>query len=223
MNHKNYNIKEEIKKDIFLIIIIISLFIGGIVLYQQLPDRMIMHWNIENQPDNYMSKFPGTFLLPFITLLIYAGMVVSPVIDPRKESYRHFKKGYRMIRWGIILFLALLYIIVLSLNLGYNLDIGKIVTMAMGALFIILGNYLPQIRHNYFVGIKFPWTLANKAVWRKTNRLAGKLFFASGMILILSIFFSGITRFVLLISLIVIILTTTTIYSYILYKNQNKK
>ena len=37
-----------------------------------------------------------------------------------------------------------------------------------------------QIRQNYFVGIKTPWTLASEDVWQKTHRLAGKLWVVAG-------------------------------------------
>ncbi len=58
----------------------------------------------------------------------------------------------------------------------------------VGLLFIVIGNYLPQCKPNYFVGIKTPWTLSNEEVWRKTHRFSGKVFVVLGVIMILSIF-----------------------------------
>ncbi len=37
----------------------------------------------------------------------------------------------------------------------------------VGLLFIVIGNYLPQCKPNYFVGIKTPWTLSNEECMEK--------------------------------------------------------
>jgi uncharacterized membrane protein len=38
-------------------------------------------------------------------------------------------------------------------------------------LFIAMGNYFKVIQPNYFIGIKTPWTLENKEVWKLTHIL----------------------------------------------------
>ena len=57
------------------------------------------------------------------------------------------------------------------------------VSVALGALFVVLGNYMPKMRRNFFVGIRTPWTLADEDVWFRTHRLGGVLFVIGGVLL----------------------------------------
>lgn len=222
-NNKDYDIKKEFKKDWYVLIIIAALFIVGILTYPFLPDQIASHWNLKGEVDDYMGKFMGTFLLPFLCLFIYGMMLATPLIDPRKENYGKFKKGYRFIRIGMILFFAGLYLVTIAFNLGYKIDVGKMVTLGLGVLFIIMGNYLPQVRHNYFMGIKVPWTLASEKIWRKTHRLAGKLYLFSGIIILFSVFLGDVVRFWLLMILLIGSSLAATVYSYIIYQREERK
>ena len=40
--------------------------------------------------------------------------------------------------------------------LGSDMDINLIISILVGVLFIILGNYMPKLQQNYTVGIKLP-------------------------------------------------------------------
>ena len=56
--------------------------------------------------------------------------------------------------------------------LDYSIDANLILEILMGALLIIIGNYLPKCRQNYTIGIKIPWTLADEDNWNRTHRPA---------------------------------------------------
>lgn len=67
-----------------------------------------------------------------------------------------------------------------------RINAPKIVLLMLAVLFLCLGNSLPKIQSNFFMGIKTPWTLSNEDVWRRTHRLAGKLYVGCGIILLAS-------------------------------------
>lgn len=55
----------------------------------------------------------------------------------------------------------------------------------MGLLWLILamvGAMIGKIAPNAFVGVRTPWTRASRLAWDKANRLAGRLFFWSGVV-----------------------------------------
>ena len=52
-----------------------------------------------------------------------------------------------------------------SLRVGINLLL---------VFFIVVGNCIPTVRPNYFVGVRTPWTLESDEVWRATHRLLGR-------------------------------------------------
>ena len=49
-----------------------------------MPEKMASHWNIQGEVDNYMPKFWGLFLIPFILIGLSLLFVAIPKIDPQK-------------------------------------------------------------------------------------------------------------------------------------------
>lgn len=215
-----YKFKKERKNDWYLLVLIAIMFIVSFVVYSDLPDKMPIHWNLKGEIDNYTSRFWGAFMMPLINTGILLLMLLTPLIDPRKENYRKFEGSYRVFRSILVIFFALLHFIILGYALGYNLDIGRTIVLAIALLFLIVGNYLPRIRPNYFLGIKSPWTLASEKVWRKTHRLAGKLFILSGLVMLISIFSGDKLRYVIEIVCILGSTSASIIYSYIVYQQE---
>lgn len=223
MTEEKYNFKRELKHDWFLFVLILALFFISFYAYPKLPEQVAMHWNLEGEADNFMGRFWGAFMMPLLGLGILLLMIFLPVIDPRRENYTKFSKSYRLIRIGLVLFFAVIHIVALGVNLGYNIDIGKIVSLGIGILFILIGNYMPKIRHNYFLGIKVPWTLASEKVWRKTHRLAGKLYVLAGIIVLLSVFLGDKVRFWIVMIAIIGSSVASIVYSYFVYREEERK
>ncbi|MEC8832569.1 MAG: SdpI family protein, partial [Bacteroidota bacterium] len=86
-------------------------------------------------------------------------------------------------------------------------------------LFIIFGNYFKTIKANYFIGIRTPWTLENESVWKETHKLGGKIWFAGGLLIILSsLIFNEKINIIIYMSCIAIMVLVPVIYSYLLFK-----
>lgn len=222
MSDQNYKIRKELKHEWYLIIIFLLIIAITILAYPHLPEEIATHWNLDGKPNGFSSRFEGVSIIPLITLALYVLMLVAPSLDPRKENYLKFLKAYRLIKLGLFLFLLGIQLLVIVFNLGYNVNIGKITTLGLGILFALLGIYLPQIKHNYFIGIKTPWTLANEKVWHETHRLGGKLFLISGILIMLSVFLPDKPRFWLLMILLIGSSLIAMVYSYFLFKKENK-
>ncbi len=220
---KNFKEKKsfvnELKKDWLAVLLIIASFIGGIVAYPYLPDMVPSHWNIYGQVDNYSSKHWGAFGIPILSASIYLLMVIIPRIDPRKENYPRFQKAYKLLKLSFVLFLFFLHAVVLLNAVGYQVSVERFVSVAVGLLIVVIGNVMGQFKHNYFVGIKVPWTLANEDVWKKTHRLAGKIWVVAGLaIVVAGMFFNGVTAFIVLIISLAIATLIPAIYAYKLHK-----
>jgi uncharacterized membrane protein len=151
------------------------------LIYAQLPDTIPTHFNIQGQPDGYSSKNGFAIGISVLLLFIYGLMKVVPSIDPGQRLTTGI---YDRIRLTISLFLSgiftfIVYIIHTGLSGSLTLDL---VLSATYLLFADIGNIMLNVPQNYFVGIKTPWALANEANWRKTHRLAGKLWVAGGLL-----------------------------------------
>jgi uncharacterized membrane protein len=79
-------------------------------------------------------------------------------------------------------------------------------------MLVCIGNYLPKVKRNYFVGIKTPWTLHDEENWNKTHRLWGICYFLLGISLIINAYFQFLLVGHLILMFVVLIFPM--LYSY---------
>ena len=92
----------------------------------------------------------------------------------------------------------------------------------MGILFAVLGNMMPKFRQNYFCGIKTPWTYADETVWVRTHRLAGRLFFAAGLLGIAATFLPSATAMtVVFFAPLAVAVILPVVMSYVWYRRRH--
>ena len=76
----------------------------------------------------------------------------------------------------MLLIFSLINVLVIMTGLGYDLPAGSIVPVLVGALLIVIGNYLPRVRSNFF-GIKNPWTLSSDSIWKNPQICGESIYF----------------------------------------------
>ena len=162
-------------------LLVAAMFVTAATVWQSVPDPMPVHWNLHGEVDGYGSRFVGLLLMPSIALGLYVLLLVIPRFDPGRANYPSFAPAYNAIRICLVLFMAAFYGGTVIAALGYQIDVAAFVSVAVGVLFIVLGNFMGKIRPNWFVGVRTPWTLSSKQSWTKTHRLAGWLFIVLGV------------------------------------------
>lgn len=211
----NYNIKKEWP----LLVIVAIPLIAAIMIYSHLPEQVPIHWNIRGEVDNYASRAFGAFFLPLLNIAIYLLFIFLPKIDPKRTNYAKFESSYLTIRYAFHVFFMLLFGATMAASIGYPVSIGKWVAAGVAILFIIMGNIMGRVRHNYFVGFRLPWTLASEEVWRRTHRFGSRFMVIGGVIALIGAIFTGETAaFVILMAGIFVPMIITAVYSYIVYK-----
>ena len=212
----------SLKTEAFSIFLIVLMFGFAFCFYKLFPTSTPVHWNISGEADSWGTPFQAAFIMPIIGLGLYLLFLIIPFLDPKKERYKQFEKSYHIFKTIIILFLFLVYFSTSLSGLGYNINITRVVTIFVGIMFMVIGNYLSRIKRNWFVGIRTPWTLSSEEVWNKTHRLGSKVFVVSGFLFILTSFIDVKFRLALLFSIIILIILTSFGYSYYLYNKQEK-
>jgi uncharacterized membrane protein len=171
----------------------------------------------------YGGKFEGLFVVPIVAAGIYLLLIALPHFDPGRANYASFRSAYAVIRLSILLLMAVIYSCILLATFGYSNDVGMIVPIGVGILFIVLGNVMPKIRPNWFVGVRTPWTLSSRHSWNKTHRLAGWLFVFMGIVLgacgfVQNLWMMGVAVTVILGSVIWMV-----VYSYVIWRNDPER
>ena len=209
---------DTFKKDWPLGVIMVGLIVAAFFIYPHLPEQVPIHWNLKGEVDSYAGRTLGAFLMPFIVLGVYLMMILLPVIDPRRDNYFRFRNAYRLMRWILVLFLGGLYVLTMLFSLGYDVNISMIVKAGVALLLTVIGNFMGQFRHNYFVGIKTPWTLANEEVWQQTHRLGGRIWVLGGLICLAMSPSNALWANYLYFTAIMVMALLPMIYSYLLYR-----
>lgn len=216
----NYRVsRETVARDWPALLVLAAMFAAGIILYPHLPEMVPAHWNLRGEVDNYFNRFWGAFALPLVGGGIYLGMLFVPYLDPKRENYPRFAPAYRAVRLGLVLFMGVLYAATLVVALGGPaILVGRVVPLALGLLFILIGSCLPQVRFNYFFGVRTPWTLASEEVWRRTHRFSGPAFVLAGLVLVAAAFLPPPANFILGLAGAAAAVVSSVVYSYLAFR-----
>jgi uncharacterized membrane protein len=168
---------------LYSLAVVAAMFALSVWAWPQLPDdaSVPIHWGLNGQVDGYAPKPVGLLILPILTAVIAAMLAVIPRFEPRRANLERSAKAYGATWIAVITLLALVHALALAVALGATLDVGRLVLIGTGGLFVVIGNYLPTVRPNYLMGIRTPWTLASDLSWVRTHRVGGRLFVILGL------------------------------------------
>jgi len=202
-------------------VIVAAVALGAAIwAYPQLPPRVATHWNLRGEADGYSGRFAGAFLMP-LAILALAGLAhVLPTIDPKRANYPKFLDTYWLLINGILIFMGVAYLAVLGNAIGAPVPIQRVMPVALGFLFIIIGNYLGRVQPNWFLGIRTPWTLSSDTVWRKTHRLGAWVFVLAGLLFMASAFMPAVRGGVPLAVIIIGLVLIPVVYSLYLWMRE---
>jgi len=195
-------------------------------MYPGLPAIVPTHFGINGKPDSFNPKsalITIECVLIGISLLTYLLMKFMSVIDPKK--YAEFNQSrYNKIAFIIVIFCAIIAVVMTCAASQKSFNVGNVIFALAGVLFIFMGNLMYNIKPNYFMGIRTPWTLESPDNWRATHHLAGKVFVTGGIIITVSrlILPMQIGMYVVFIGLGIILITPIA-YSYIYFKKHQPK
>jgi uncharacterized protein len=193
---------------------------AGIAFYDKLPHLVPTHFDMAGNPNGYTAKPLGAFIFPLILAGLGLVLSVLPKISPRAYAMDSFRRVFEIMSISTLGIVFILGIVAFLQALGWRPPIDRIVLPAIGALFVILGNFMGKLRRNFFVGIRTPWTLASEEVWLRTHRLGGPLFVAAGIILMFGAFLGrGPT---LIVPVLVISVIIPVVYSYVIYRRLDR-
>lgn len=201
-------------------VIILLPIVVGLLLWDKLPEQVPFHWGINGEVDGWATKTQAVFLMPLMMLGIQWLCSVLTQLDPKGKNHNNKMMG--LVLWIIPVLNLFLHVMVWLQAFGRDINMAVIMPLFMGALFVVLGNYLPKCRQSYTVGIKLPWTLDNEENWNKTHRLAGKLWVAGGLLCMPCALLSGVWSFIVMMSILVVMCAVPTVYSYRFYKKSQK-
>ena len=207
-------IKQYKKTLIITSLLLLVPMIAGILLWDQLPEKVPSHWGINGEVDRWSSKGFAVFGLSSLMIGIQWLCAFAATMDPRYKNYN--PKMMKLVLLICPVISIILNGMVYATALGYSISVEVIMPVLVGISFIIIGNWLPKCPQTYTMGIKLPWTLNSEANWNATHRFGGKVWVLGGIVTLFSGF---IGNFWTLLIVIVLMIVAPTVYSYLYYRN----
>ena len=166
--------------------VVVAMLVVSAYAWMQLPPdaRIPVQWGADGQPDGFADKLTGLLLLPLVTAGVAALLAVVPSVEPRRTNLERSVKTYTATWIGVVLLLGGIHVLAVAVALGASFDLTRLVMVGAGALFVVIGNYLPKARPNFLMGVRTPWTLTSDRSWAATHRLGGRLFVVLGLVMI---------------------------------------
>ena len=206
-------VKKHFKLLIITSLVILLPILAGVLLWDQLPEQMPIHWNAAGEVDGWSSKLFAVVYMPMILVALQWVCVLATASDPRKKN--HGEKILHLVFWLIPVLSVVLFSVTYLSAMSVAVKMDRIMPVLMGLMFTMIGNYLPKCKQNYTIGIKIPWTLNNEENWNKTHRLAGWVWVVCGVAMMCTGFVGGFMVFFPITLLMIVI---PMVYSYILHR-----
>lgn len=155
------------------IILLAGTAIFTILIYPKLPSSLPSSIHFDG---NYVSRSTNLELTWRFFLLILMTFIAQIPHKLIKVDYENPKRKTISFSTRLIIIMLITYHIVsIGIALGYNLN-TKLYSVILVSLFMILiGNKMPQLKFNRYVGFRLPWTIRDEETWRVTHRLLGYL------------------------------------------------
>jgi uncharacterized membrane protein len=214
-----------LKRIVWAVILAPAVYLA--IAWKHLPEKIAMHFDLGGNPNDFGSK---NQLLTTSIILIVANAVVYLIltniyrIDPKRYAAENKGRLYR-IGFAVSIFTSLvLCLIIYSATHGNIKFSTRLMLASIGLLFALIGNYMHNIKPNYFAGFRLPWTLENADNWRKTHLLGGKLWFVGGLLIaVICLILPPAASMVAFYSIMTVVVIIPAIYSYRLYRKQKSE
>ena len=210
---------KKYRKTLLLTSLVILLPIAvGLLLWNELPATMNIHWNAAGEVDGTAGKafavfFPALFILAMHWFCVFMTHITNKDIDQNSKTMK-------LVFWMMPVLSNVVMGAMYAASLGLEINMGKIIFAPMGILFIVIGNFMPKVRRNSTLGIKTTWSLADDENWYATHRFAGKVWVFGGVLAVMLSFLPAKWAISVLFILITLLAFAPIIYSWQFYKKQ---
>lgn len=192
--------------------------------YDRLPEQVPIHWDLYGEPNDWTSK-DNVFATFLLWPAVMAGLVVLtlllPWLSPRQYKVDRFRSTYGYIMALLVALIGYIHVVILWGSLQEKLPLNRLLIGGICLFLALTGNVLGQVRRNFWMGVRTPWTLASETVWNQTHRLAAWLFVACGLLGFILV--SAGAPFVWCLAGILVAVLVPALYSLVLYKRLERQ
>ena len=154
-----------------------------IAAFMQLPTDAVLaiHWNIDGVADGLAGR-EALLIVPVTTALVGGLLWLAVRYDPKRANIARSSEALGIVVVALSLLVAVVQSAIINSGFGEAARLDRAVPIAAGALFAILGYAMPNIRQNYTIGVRLPWTIESEAAWDASHRFIGGIWILVGVV-----------------------------------------
>ncbi len=156
--------------------------------WNSLPPQVATHFAADGAPNGWQPRAIASLIMPCAIVLIALLFAAMPMLSPQGYGVRRFEPTvslFALATESVLLFMHVSMLWAARMNRPFSISAMMLV---LSLLFTVMGARFADVRRNFFIGIRTPWTLADEQVWSRTHQLAGRLLVIAGLIGILFAF-----------------------------------
>lgn len=202
------------------ILILLPILVGALT-WDILPEQVATHWGTGGTADDWSTRAFAVFGLPMILLVIHWVCIIITAADHKRREQN--KKAYNMVLFITPLISWFTNAIMYAAAFGLEFNMFSLMFGLLGIMFIVIGNYMPKTKQNHTLGIKISWTLQSEENWNATHRVAGKVWFITGLVSLVCVFLPYKISAIIMSVVFVAAMAIPIIYSYRFHQKEKKE
>lgn len=151
--------------------------------FMQLPADAVLaiHWNISGVADGFAGR-EALLIVPITTIFVGGLLWLAVRYDPKRANIARSSEALGIVIVALSLLVAVVQSAIINSGFGEAARLDRAAPIAAGALFAILGYAMPNIRQNYTIGVRLPWTIESEAAWDASHRFIGGIWLLLGFV-----------------------------------------
>jgi len=113
-----------------------------------------IRWNLAGVADRPGPAWPWAVVSPLAGLACWARVLLFPLVDPLRRNDSRFPGTLKLVRWLLPLTSVAVHVAATRAGLGLPLDRGATVRAIVAVSFVVLGDSMGRIRHDWCAGIR---------------------------------------------------------------------
>ncbi len=153
--------------------------------FPQLPAQVPIHFDLHGSPNGWAPRAIAVVLLPGVMVLLWSLLRLGPGLLPQDWQQRMEASPLSIAVLATVMMLGLIQGKIVFAALHPSEHQGWVSLAATGGYFVVLGQLMPRVRRNPWIGIRTPFTLSSDENWLRTHRFAGYSMTVGGLLAVI--------------------------------------
>lgn len=158
---------------------------AGLAVWATLPggEPIAVHFDGNGAPDGWVEPARAFLFLPASCLFVWGFFVFLRRAHPDRPV-----RSAAAMFYAPVLLLALTQFYMITHALGLDWSGPRLFGVAIGLVWVMMGNAMGKLHPGHPFGIRTPWTLGDPHIWDQTNRFGGRAMVLAGLAAIILTF-----------------------------------